>query len=51
MLAAYEGFVHKGRTYPGIEELIAALKWCVETNTWNISHKNYLSNGVVNIKG
>jgi len=48
---AYKGFVHKGRTYPGVGELIAALSWCVSTNTWNISHKNYLSNGVVNIKG
>lgn len=51
MLAAYLGFVHKGRTYPGVGDLIAALSWCVETNTWNISHKNYLSNGIVNIKG
>jgi hypothetical protein len=48
---AYKGFVHKGRTYPGVGDLIAALKWCVETDTWDISHKNYLSNGVVNIKG
>ena len=48
---AYNGFVHKGRTYPGVGDLIAALKWCVSTNTWNISHKNYLSNGIVNIKG
>ena len=48
---AYKGFVHKGRTYPGVGDLIKALTWCVETNTWNISHKNYLSNGVVNIKG
>jgi len=48
---AYKGFVHKGRTYPGVGDLIAALTWCVETNTWNISHKNYLSNGIVNIKG
>lgn len=51
MLDAYKGFVHKGRTYPGVGDLIAALKWCVSTNTWNISHKNYLSNGIVNIKG
>jgi hypothetical protein len=51
MLAAYDGFVHKGRTYPGLQDIIAALKWCKETETWNISHKNYLSNGVVNIKG
>ena len=48
---AYKGFVHKGRTYPGVGDLIAALTWCVSTNTWNISHKNYLSNGIVNIKG
>jgi hypothetical protein len=51
MMDAYKGFVHKGRTYPGVGELIAALTWCVETNTWNISHKNFLSNGIVNIKG
>jgi len=51
MTDAYQGFIHKGRTYPGVGSLIAALKWCVSTNTWNISHKNYLSNGVVNIKG
>jgi len=48
---AYNGFIHKGRTYPGVGDLIAALSWCIETNTWNISHKNYLSNGIVNIKG
>ena len=48
---AYKGFVHKGRTYPGVQDLIAALTWCVTTGTWTISHKNYLSNGVVNIKG
>jgi len=48
---AYEGFVHKGRTYPGVGELIAALTWCVTSGNWTISHKNYLSNGIVNIKG
>ena len=51
MTDAYQGFIHKGRTYPGVKDLIAALRWCVSTNTWNISHKNYLSNGIVNIKG
>ena len=48
---AMKGFVHKGRTYPGVKDLIAALKWCLDTNTWTISHKNYLSKGIVNIKG
>lgn len=51
MKDAYDGFVHKGRTYPGVKDLIAALTWCVTTGTWTISHKNYLSKGVVNIKG
>jgi hypothetical protein len=51
MADAYAGFVHKGRTYPGVQDLIAALTWCVETDTWDISHKNYLSNGIINIKG
>jgi len=51
MTDAYAGFVHKGRTYPGVGDLIAALTWCIESGTWDISHKNYLSNGVVNIKG
>jgi len=51
MMDAYKGFVHKGRTYPSVGDLIAALSWCIETGTWDISHKNYLSNGVVNIKG
>ena len=51
MMDAYKGFVHKGRTYPGVGELITALKWCVGTNIWDISHKNYIANGVINIKG
>jgi hypothetical protein len=51
MMDAYKGFVHKGRTYPGVGDLIAALSWCITTGTWTISHKNYLSNGIVNIKG
>ena len=51
MMDAYSGFEHKGRTYPGVGELIKSLKWCIANNTWNISYKNYLSNGIVNIKG
>jgi hypothetical protein len=51
MMDAYKGFVHKGRTYPGVQEIITSLKWCISTGIWNLSHKNYLSNGIVNIKG
>jgi hypothetical protein len=48
---AYYGFEHKGRKYPGVCELIKDLKWALENNVWKISRTNYLSNGVVNIKG
>lgn len=51
MKDAYNGFVHKGRTYPGVKSIIEAIRWAVNTDTWGMSHKNYLANGVINIKG
>jgi len=48
---AFNGFEHKGRTYPGVNKIIADLKWATENDVWNISRENYLSNGIVNIKG
>ena len=48
---AYNGFEHKGRTYPGVKELIEDLKWAIENDKWNISRKNYLERGLINIKG
>jgi hypothetical protein len=48
---AYEGFEHKNRKYAGVKELIEDLKWALANNTWNISKQNYLSNGLVNIRG
>jgi len=50
MKDAYMGFEHKGKEYPGVKDLIQDLKWALENNIWNISRKNYLSNGVINIK-
>lgn len=47
---AYEGFEHKGRTYPGVKELIKDLNWAINNNVWNISRKNYINNGLVNLK-
>ena len=47
---ARDGFTHKGRTYPGVKDLISALRWCIQTDTWTISYKNYLSSGIINIK-
>lgn len=51
MVDAYHGFTHKGRNYPGVGELIKGLRWAINTGTWNISEKNFASNGVINIKG
>lgn len=47
---AYNGFTYKGRTYPGVKEIVADLKWARENNKWNISRKNFLNGGIVNIK-
>jgi hypothetical protein len=51
MKECYNGFEHKGRTYPGVQQIIADLKWATENNIWNMSRKNYESNGIINIKG
>lgn len=48
---AYSGFTYEGKTYPGVKEIVADLKWAKENNRWNVSRKNYLNNGIVNIKG
>lgn len=48
---AYNGFEHKGRKYPGVKEIIEDLNWAHENNVWNISRKNSVNNGVVNLKG
>ena len=45
------GFSHKGRDYPGVKELIEDLTWALENNVWNISRKNHLAGGIINIKG
>ena len=48
---SFNGFTHKGKTYPGVQSLIENLGWAIENDIWNMSRENYLSNGVVNIKG
>lgn len=47
---ARDGFENKGYKYPGVLETIDNLKWAIENDTWNISHKNYSNNGILNIK-
>jgi hypothetical protein len=49
MQDALNGFEHKGREYPGVEQLIDDLKWALENDKWNISQENYLSNGIVKL--
>lgn len=51
MEECYLGFEHKGRTYPGVKQIIEDLNWAIENNVWNMSRKNYESNGIINIKG
>jgi hypothetical protein len=50
MVEAREGFDYKGHKYPGVLNIIDDLKWAIENDVWNISRKNYLSGGVINIK-
>ena len=47
---AMTGFTHKGRNYPGVNQIVEDLKWAKETDTWNISKSRYESGGVVNIR-
>ena len=47
---ARDGFNLKGYIYPGVLETIDNLKWAIENDTWNISRKNYLNGGIVNVK-
>ena len=48
---AYAGFKHLGRKYPGVKEIIEDLKWALQKGVWNISRKNFESNGIVKING
>jgi hypothetical protein len=51
LLYAYEGFEHKGRTYPGVATIIEDLKWAQSNDVWNISRENHISKGQVKLKG
>jgi hypothetical protein len=51
MINAREGFELRGYKYPGVLEVIDDLKWAIANDVWNISRKNHLSVGIVNIKG
>jgi hypothetical protein len=45
-----EGFVMKGRYYPGVNRAIQDLAWCRENQIWEISRTNYEAKGIVKIK-
>lgn len=47
---ANNGFEYKGRTYPGVASIINDLQWALDFNIWNISRKNYSTNGIVTLK-
>lgn len=48
---AFLGFEYKKTVYPGVKEIINNLKWALDNSIWNISKNNYLSGGILNIKG
>lgn len=50
MKDAEEGFIHKGRTYPGVSSIIDDLNWAIEQNIWNISRDNFNTNGITTLK-
>jgi len=50
MRDGYLGFDYKGRTYPGVKNLISGLKWAVENNLWDVSQENFETNGIVNLR-
>lgn len=50
MIDAYEGFEYKGKSFAGVKSLIEDLDWALEMNTWNISKKNYDTNGLVKLR-
>jgi hypothetical protein len=51
MTEARDGFEHRGIKYPGVIDIIDDLKWAIENDVWNMSRKNYLNGGVVNVAG
>lgn len=47
---AYEGFIHKGKSYPGVKKLIIDLSWAMDNDIWNVSRDNYMADGLINFK-
>lgn len=47
---AYNGFQYKGKTYPGVQEIVKNLEWALENDKWNISFVNYCNDGIVPLK-
>ncbi len=45
-----EGFVIKGKYYPGVIKAIEDLKWHRDNDIWNISKDNYEAGGITKIK-
>ena len=47
---AFDGYEYRGLKYVGIKDIVEDLKWAKENDIWNISRKNYLNGGHVNLK-
>lgn len=46
---AYNGFIYKGRTYPGVKEIIQDLLWAIENNIWNMGRKAHENDGIIDM--
>jgi hypothetical protein len=44
------GFTYQERYYPGVDEILADLKWAKENSIWNISRTNYENQGICKLK-
>lgn len=48
--AIYGFRLKTGSYYKGLSELIEEIKWCSETQNWNISQKAFENNGILNLE-
>lgn len=50
VLQGLNGFTFNGSFYRGVKELVEEITWANDNGIWNISKKNFESNGIVKLK-
>jgi hypothetical protein len=46
MTGANSGFSHRGKYYPGVQEIITDLKWAIDKGEWKMSRQDFVNGGV-----